>query len=106
MIKIDNEFGSWYNLLEKNGSYVHNITFIVDDLDDVGEKFKKEGIEPRFTFPLQWEKLNENIKSKTKPVHMMNTMEKLGFHMEFGEIPTEEERKAFSDLLYIDLNQK
>ena len=105
-VKIENEFGSWYKLLEKNGSYVHNITFIVDDLDDVVEKFKKEGIEPLFTFPLQWEKLNENIKSKMKPVHMMNTMEKLGFYMEFGEIPTEEERKAFSDKLYIDLNQK
>ena len=41
-----------------------------------------------------------------KPVHMMNTLDQLGFHMEFGEIPTEEELKAFSDLLYIDLNQK
>ena len=106
MVKIPNEFGSWYNLLEKNGSYVHNITFVVDDLDDVVEKFKKEGIEPLFTFPLQWEKLNENIKSKMKPVHMMNTLDQLGFHMEFGEIPTEEERKAFSELLYIDLIQE
>ena len=106
MIKIKNEFGSWYNLLEKNGCYVHNITFVVDDLDDVVEKFKKEGIEPLFTFPLQWEKLNENIQSKMKPVHMMNTLDQLGFHMEFGEIPTEEERKAFSELLYIDLIQE
>ncbi len=106
MIKIENEFGSWHNLLEKNGAYVHNITFIVDDLDEVVEKFKNEGIEPLFTFPLQWEKLNENMKSKIKPVHMMKTMEKLGFFLEMGEIPTEEERKAFSDLLFIDLNQK
>jgi catechol 2,3-dioxygenase-like lactoylglutathione lyase family enzyme len=106
MIKIENEFGSWYNLLEKNGAYVHNITFVVDDLDDMVEKFKNEGINPLFTFPLQWEKLNENIKSEMKPVHMMNTLDQLGFHMEFGEIPTMEERKAFSDLLYIDLNQK
>ena len=105
-IKIENEFGSWYNLLEKNGAYVHNITFVADDLDDVVEKFKKEGIEPIFTFPLQWEKLDENIKSKMKPVHMMNTLDQLGFHMEFGEIPIEEERKAFSDLLFIDLNPK
>ena len=105
-VKIPNEFGSWYNLLEKNGAYVHNITFVVDDLDDVVEKFKNEGIEPLFTFPLQWEKLNETIKSKMKPVHMMNTLDQLGFHIEFGEIPTEEERKAFSDLLFIDLNPK
>ncbi|MHA1933215.1 MAG: VOC family protein [Promethearchaeota archaeon] len=100
----DLPMGSWYDLLKKNGTYVHNITFIVNDLDDVVGKFKKEGIEPLFTFPLQWEKLNENIKSKIKPVHMMNTLDQLGFHMEFGEIPTEEERKAFSDLLYIDLD--
>jgi len=105
-VKVNAPMGSWYNLLEKNGSYVHNITFVVEDLDDVVEKFKKEGIEPLFTFPLQWEKLNENIKSKTKPVHMMNTLEQLGFHMEFGEIPTDDERKALSDLLYIDLMQK
>ncbi len=103
MVKVKTEMGSWYNLLEKNGAYVHNITFVVDDLDDIVEKFKKEGINPLFTFDLQWEKLNENIKSKTKPVHMMNTLEKLGFHMELGEITTDEELEAFSELLYIDL---
>ena len=107
LIELKNTpMGSWYDLLKKNGTCVHNITFVVNDLDDVVEKFKKEGIEPLFTFPLQWEKLNENIKSKMKPVHMMNTLDQLGFHMEFGEIPTEEERKVFSDLLFIDLNQK
>lgn len=106
LVKIPNEFGSWFNLLEKNGPYVHNITFIVDDLDDVVEKFKKEGIKPLFTFPLQWERLNPNMKSEIKPVHMMDSMETLGFYFEMGEVPTEEERKAFSDLLFIDLNQK
>ncbi len=106
MVKVKTEMGSWYDLLEKNGTYVHNITFVADDLDDVVDKFKKEGVDPLFTFNLQWDKLDENIKSEIKPVHMMNTMEKLGFHMEFGEIQSEDERKAFSDLLYIDLNQK
>jgi hypothetical protein len=37
---------------------------------------------------------------------MMKTMEQLGFLLELGEIPSEEERKAFSDLLFIDLNPK
>lgn len=105
-VKVNTPMGSWYNLLEKNGAYVHNITFIVDDLDDVVEKFKKEGIEPLFTFSLQWDKLNENMKSKIKPVHMMNSLDQLGFHMELGEVPTQEEREAFSTLLYIDLKQK
>ncbi|MFX0081208.1 MAG: VOC family protein [Candidatus Hodarchaeota archaeon] len=102
-VKVKSPMGSWYNLLEKNGVYVHNITFVVDDLDDVVEKFKNEGIEPLFTFNPPWERLNENMKSKTKPVYMMNILDKLGFHMELGEVPTEEERKTFSDLLYIDL---
>ena len=106
MVKVKTEMGSWYKLLEKNGAYVHNITFVVDDLDAVVEKFKKEGINPLFTFNLQWDKLDENIKSKVKPVHMMDTMEQLGFHMELGEISSEEEREAFSELLYIDLKQK
>ena len=105
-VKVTNEMGSWYNLLEKNGAYVHNITFVVDDLDEVVAKFKEEGIEPLFTFNVQWDKLDENMSSDIKPVYMMNTMEKLGFHMEFGEIPSEDERKAFSDLLFIDLNPK
>ncbi len=105
-VKVNTPMGSWYNLLEKNGAYVHNITFIVDDLDDVVEKFKKEGIGPLFTFNLQWEKLDENMKSEIKPVHMMNTLDQLGFHMELGELPTEEESESFSELLYIDLKQK
>ncbi|KKL91247.1 hypothetical protein LCGC14_1896580 [marine sediment metagenome] len=106
MVKVKTEMGSWYDLLEKNGAYVHNITYIVDDLDDIVEKFKKERINPLFTFNLQWDKLDENMKSEYKPVYMMNTMEKLGFHMEFGELPSGDDRKAFSDLLFIDLNQK
>ncbi len=106
MVKVKTEMGSWYDLLEKNGAYVHNITYIDDDLDDIVEKFKKERINPLFTFNLQWDKLDENMKSEYKPVYMMNTMEKLGFHMEFGELPSGDDRKAFSDLLFIDLNQK
>ncbi|MFW9821823.1 MAG: VOC family protein [Candidatus Thorarchaeota archaeon] len=106
MVKVNTEMGSWYNLLEKNGTYVHNITFVVNDLEDVVEKFKKEGIEPLFTFNVPWDRLDENMKGEIKSVYMMNTMDQLGFHMEFGEIPNKEMRNAFSDKLYIDLNTK
>ncbi|MFW9879399.1 MAG: VOC family protein [Candidatus Thorarchaeota archaeon] len=106
MVKVEGPMGSWYHLLERNGAYVHNITFVVDNLDEAVVKFKKEGIEPLFTFNLQWEKLNESMKSEMKPVHMMNTLDILGFHVELGEVPTEEELEAFSDLLYVDLKQK
>ena len=50
------------------------------------------------------------MSQKTQGKRLMNyyivSLDQLGFHMEFGEIPTEEERKVFSDLLFIDLNQK
>jgi len=103
-VKLDKSpMGSWFNLLEKNGSYVHNITWVANDIDDVVNKFKEEDIEPLFTFSPLWNKLSEDMRSDVKPVHMMNTMDKLGFHMELGEVPSEKERRAFSELLYIDL---
>ena len=105
MVKMDGPMGSWHKLLSNNGTYVHNITFIVDDVDDVVSKFKKEGIEPIFTFNVAWEKLDESMKSERKPVYMMNTLDVLGFHMEFGESPSEEDRKALAEFLYIDLIQ-
>ncbi len=104
MVKVKTEMGSWYNLLEKNGAYVHNLTFVVDDLDDIVNKFKKEEIDPLFTFNLDWDRLSEDMKPDMKPVYMMNTLGKLGFHLELGEKPKEKkELEAFSDLLFIDL---
>jgi hypothetical protein len=105
MMKVDGPMGSWYNLLQKNGTYVHNITFVVNDIDDVVNKFKKEGIEPLFDFQVAWEKLDEKMKAKRKPVYMMNSLDVLGFHMEFGEVVSEEDRDALSEFLYIDLKQ-
>ena len=105
MMKVDGPMGSWYRLLEKNGTYVHNITFVVNDVDDVVSKFKKEGIEPLFNFNVAWEKLDESMKAKRKPVYMMNTLDVLGFHMEFGEVISEEDRDALSRFLFIDLKQ-
>jgi catechol 2,3-dioxygenase-like lactoylglutathione lyase family enzyme len=105
MMKVDGPMGSWYRLLEKNGSYVHNITFVLDDVDDVVSKFKKEGIEPLFTFQVAWEKLDEKMKAKRKPVYMMNSLDVLGFNMEFGEVVSEEDRDALSEVLFIDLKQ-
>ncbi|MBY8992328.1 MAG: VOC family protein [Candidatus Lokiarchaeota archaeon] len=105
MMKVDGPMGSWYRLLEKCGTYVHNITFVVNDIDDVVSKFKKEGIVPLFDFQVAWEKLDEKMKAKRKPVYMMNTLDVLGFHMEFGEVISEEDRDALSEFLFIDLKQ-
>ncbi|NVM31469.1 MAG: VOC family protein [Candidatus Helarchaeota archaeon] len=94
---------SWYELLQKNGTYVHNITFTVENIQETVEKFKKEGITPLLTIPLDWSKLNEDFKSYKSPVYMMNTLEKLGFHLELGQTPTGDELEFFSKLLFIDL---
>lgn len=93
---------SWSELLDKNGPYVHNITFIVENILETAEKFKKEGISPVFTFPLPWDKVIENVKPDQQPVHMMNTLKKLGFHLELGEMPTDD-IDSVNDLLFIDL---
>jgi catechol 2,3-dioxygenase-like lactoylglutathione lyase family enzyme len=105
MMKVDGSMGSWYRLLEKNGTYVHNITFVVNDVDEVVSKFKMEGIDPLFSFQVAWEKLDETMKAKRKPVYMMNTLSVLGFHMEFGEVISDEDRVALSKFLFIDLKQ-
>ncbi|MHA2391106.1 MAG: VOC family protein [Promethearchaeota archaeon] len=104
MVKVKTPQKSWYELLEKNGTYVHNITFFVDNMEEVVSRFEKEGISPLFTFNLEWDRLSDTMKLGARKVYMMNTLEKLGFHLEFGEMPKEEEeRKALSDMLFIDL---
>ncbi|MFX1339360.1 MAG: hypothetical protein ACFFDK_12180, partial [Promethearchaeota archaeon] len=88
----------------KNGSYVHNITFVVNNIPETAEKFKKEGVSPVFTFPLQWNKVIENVKPDRPPIYMMNTFEKLGFHLELGETPTDD-IDSIKDLLFVDLSE-
>jgi hypothetical protein len=95
---------SWSELLDKNGSYVHNITFVVENIPETAEKFKNEGITPVFTFPLPWEKLVENVKPNIPPVNMMNTFEKLGFHLELGETPSDD-LDSNKEFLFVDLTE-
>lgn len=56
-------------------------------MEETIEKFKKEGIDPLFTFDLERNRLIEDMKAGAQPVCMMDTMEKLGFHIELGEKP-------------------
>jgi hypothetical protein len=60
------------------------------------------GARNRFTFPLQWGELigEENVRPDLPPVHMIDTMDLLGFRLELAERPTEKEM----DILYIDYN--
>jgi len=94
------EQGSWYEQLKANGPGVHNITFIVDDMDETMQSIEKAGAQDLFAFPLDWGKLigPENVKPNIRPVHMVNTMDIVGFHLELSERPSEKEL----DILYTD----
>jgi catechol 2,3-dioxygenase-like lactoylglutathione lyase family enzyme len=84
------EVETWYEQLKKSGPGVHNITFLVDNIEKTVERFKKQGITSQITFPLEWENLvgKENFNSGARNVHIFNTMEKLGFHLELFERPS------------------
>jgi hypothetical protein len=73
---------------------------MVDSMDETMAAIEKTGVTDLFTFPLNWGDLigEENVKPHVPPVHMVNTMELLGFHLELGERPTEKS----VDFLYID----
>ncbi|MBW2324642.1 MAG: VOC family protein [Deltaproteobacteria bacterium] len=87
------EEGSWYEQLRDKGPGVHNITFIVENMDETMKAIESEGVLDLFEFPLGWGQLigAENVKPDVPPVHMVNTMDKLGFHLELGEKPTDKE---------------
>jgi catechol 2,3-dioxygenase-like lactoylglutathione lyase family enzyme len=86
-----NEMGTWSELLKK-GAGVHNLTFIVDDMEEVLRAMEKEGVNPLFSFPLDWAKLAgpENVRPDVPPVYMMDTMSRIGFHLELSESPFKE----------------
>jgi hypothetical protein len=79
---------------------VHNITFIVDNMDETMSAIEGNGVKDLFTFPLDWGELVgvENVKANVPPVHMVDTMDLLGFHLELGERPSEKKM----DILYVD----
>ena len=86
--------------LARSGSAVHNITFFVPDMNEAMKRINQAGAQDLFAFPLDWGKLigPEKVRPNVAPVHMVKTMDLLGFHLELGERPTDEEL----DFLYID----
>jgi len=82
--------GPWYDQLESSGPGVHNITFLVDDIEKITKKFENEGIPALISFPLEWENLvgKDNFNPNARMVHIFNTMDKLGFHLELFESPS------------------
>ena len=84
--------GSWYEQLRDKGPGVHNITFVVENMEQTMNAINKAGAEDLFAFPLDWGLVlgAENAKENIPPVHMVNTMDLLGFHLELGERPADD----------------
>ena len=68
------KLASWYELLQKSGSYVHNLNFAVDDIEATIDIFKKKGYNILFQQKLTPE--DENF------FYMVDSIDVLGFHLE------------------------
>jgi len=90
--------GTWYELLQKNGSYVHNLNWSVDVIKETVRKFKKEGTTRIFK-----QRLGD---PESPPFYMYDTLNTLGFHLENGQTPTTEEGYEFvKNWLFIDFKK-
>lgn len=65
---------SWYELLMKSGSYVHNLNYAVNDIEATVEKFKKKEFKILFQQKLTPE--DETF------FYMIDSIDVLGFHLE------------------------
>ncbi|MFW9865094.1 MAG: VOC family protein [Candidatus Thorarchaeota archaeon] len=97
------EQGPWYDQLKKSGPGVHNITFFVENIEKTIEEFKKEGVGPIISFPLEWENLvgKDNFNPNSEKVYIFNTMSRLGFHLELFESPSIKQ----PDYLFTDIKE-
>jgi catechol 2,3-dioxygenase-like lactoylglutathione lyase family enzyme len=94
---------SWYEQLQKSGPGVHNITFLVSDIKKTVDSFKNNGISHQISFPLEWENLvgKEDFNPNSRTVHIFNTMDKLGFHLELFERPS----KTKTDYMFTEVKE-
>ena len=87
----------WSNFLKEKGPGVHNLTFLVDDVDEAVKALEREGVPVLLKFPLDWTRLGKffspgvTIRPDVPPVHMTGGEEKVGFRFELSESPTGEE---------------
>lgn len=91
--------GTWYELLQKNGSYIHNLNWSVETIKETVKKFKSEKLPRIFK-----QRLGEDPESP--PFYMYDTLKILGFHLENGQAPTNEAGYEFvKNWLFIDFKK-
>lgn len=84
----------WSDFLKEKGPGVHNLTFIVEDIDEAVKALEREGVPVLLKFPLDWAQLAEffppgvTLRPDVPLVHMLGGEEKVGFRFELSESPT------------------
>ena len=87
----------WSDFLKEKGPGIHNLTFLVDDIDEAVKALEDEGVPLLLKFPLNWAQLSRffppgvTLRPDVPPVHMMGGEDKVGFRFELTESPTGEE---------------
>jgi catechol 2,3-dioxygenase-like lactoylglutathione lyase family enzyme len=80
---------SWHKQLAEHGPGVHNLTFLVDDMDEAVKALEEEGAPVIQEIELEWEKVfgPEGARPDLPAVHIVDTSEMLGFRLELAEKP-------------------
>jgi len=87
----------WSDFLKEKGPGVHNLTFVVDNMEEAVKALGNEGAPVLLQFPLDWAELAKSmgpdvsVRSDVPPVHMIGSEEKVGFRLELAESPIEGE---------------
>ncbi len=83
----------FWDFLQEKGPGVHNLTFTVANMDEAIAALEKEGARVLLKFPLDWAKMQSllpegvTLPPNPAPVHMVDTLEQVGFRLELGESP-------------------
>ena len=78
----------WANHLKEKGPGVHNLTFIVDDINKAKKALEQEGVKVLLEMPFDWKRLlGSDVRRDTPPVAMIGGEDIVGFRFELSENP-------------------
>jgi len=82
------EEGLWYEQLQRRGYSVCNLAFWVEKMERIKQAVEAAGRRDLFTFSLDLKKLlGKDAREDVPPVHIVDTMDILGFNLELSEWP-------------------
>ena len=81
------EAGPWYDQLQERGSSVHNLTWLVDNMEEIAAASERAGTRDLRYFEFDYSKLfGEDTRLKPKVIgRIIDTAALLGFHTELSE---------------------